>query len=71
MGSLQLRHTGQLAGEALMVSRTHFPERSRVPSQFRNQRIVSRPGVRILTRTTVNFVTVRGPGLPLSNSAWR
>ena len=71
LGPLQLRHSSQLPREALVVPRTHFPERGRVSPQLRNQRIVSRPGVGIVTGTTFDLVALRRPSLSLPNPAGR
>lgn len=71
MGPLQLRHTGQLVGEALVVPRSNLQERGRVPSQLRHQRIVPRPRVRVLAGPAVHLVAIRWQSVPLPDSAGR
>lgn len=65
LGAVQLRDAGQLAGEALVVPRTHLAQRGRVPAQLWHQRQL--PGARVgeLPRPAKHLPALRGPRLPL------
>ena len=69
LGALQLRDSGQLAGEALLVPRTHIKERCRVsPLQWDQWKLPSER-VRVLAWPEVDLSEVRGPGVPLPDTA--
>ena len=69
LGAEQLRHAGQLAGEAQLVPRPHLPQRRRVPPLLRHQRQLPGAGVRVLARPALHLAALRGPRLPLPHPA--
>lgn len=67
LGAVELRHTGEFAGEALVVSWQDIEKRRRVSAQFRNKREFSRPRVREQSGTAEHFVALRGTCLSLQD----
>ena len=69
LGALQLRDSGQLAGEALLVPRPHIKERCRVsPLQWHQWKLPSER-VRVISGPEVDLAEVRGSGVPLQDTA--
>ena len=69
LGSLQLCDSGQLAGETLLVPRANIKERGRVPPLQWDQWKLPSERVRVIPRPEVDLAEIRGPGLPLQDTA--